>query len=282
MVEPRGVRGDVLRRDREDGRWLTGNVPDDLEEVRADGEDVALLDRGRDRDAAAVENPVPFARVDRQDRLHPWIDLAAVHLGHVDRRAHERSRLVRDDGGSGRDVRRDDHASRESIPAVRHLRELRRAGQGDDRAVGVGDEPEAIRSGTDSAEPPDDPERRPRFLFGFDRRADEVGGSSLAADTLDVGLGRSGGAQELADRRAVDSRVVEQVQDIDDLTHRGGLLARGPVAHDAVHLVGREDLGKSVAKGEASLVAQVTGVGVAVLVFEFVLLDQRRRPAGEE
>jgi hypothetical protein len=82
--------------------------------------------------------------------------LHAIHGVHVDRRIHERHRLVRDRGRIRADMRCETHGARQPVSGRRHVRQFESRRQRNDGAIGIGHQANSLGTRADAAEPADD------------------------------------------------------------------------------------------------------------------------------
>ena len=227
VIEPVAVGRDVGHAEGKNLGQLPRDGAHDLEQIFADAQDPALLDRRRDGKAAGVDDPVAARRVDGQDGVQLLAHFFAVGDGHVDGRTHERHGIVRACRRIGADVSGDEHVAFERVALFRHVAQFHGDGHGRHGAVAVGNEPDPFGARADAAETADDTDgggcAAVMFAFGaVEPRFDEISAAFGAVNSFDGDLfpRHAGGHQRLFDALAAYGRRVEQFKRVHRIKKR--------------------------------------------------------------
>src|SRR5579859_1821034 len=145
-----------------------------------------------------------------------------VQLYAVDRRTHERHRLVRTHRRPRADMRRNDHIAIKAIIFACHETQFECARDGDECTVAVGDEADPCRSCADSAEAPDDAQRWSDATASLatrsgNQRANRISRSAFASQRADGDIRDPRVAHGTLDAHTIRMGAIEEVERIEDL-----------------------------------------------------------------
>ena len=218
------VRGNILLCKRQNLRQASRGRFENGEQIFARPQQVAILDGRRNGDAACVENAIAFGCIDAQQRIHGRIDFFGIALRARDGRVHEGHGFVRTSGGVGTYMSSNHDVALQNVAAYVHLPELGGNGQGGKRAVPVGREADESRTSAEPAETADNAEGRSIASGSLavstgNEDVDKVRGFSVRADGFRCGVPNAPVFESGNDGFARDTRVVKQVQQIQQDFH---------------------------------------------------------------